>query len=183
MTIARALLFRRLVGSICSRPCRSSHPLARAPAVQPSDLNNLPFITPTDGRAPVLHRVIRDFISEQGIRPSQTYEAENLGIAFSLIASIGGISLLPEYAFRLCPPTVVAVRLEPEAPMIDRALAYHPDNRSELLRTFVRHFERLTAASQRHKVRDHPSGAGGISPMLLMEARPSEEKQRQCNRS
>lgn len=123
----------------------ASHPLARAPAVQPSDLNNLPFITVNAEAAPVLHRAIRDFISEQGIRPSQTYEVEDLGMVFSLIASIGGITLLPEYAFRLCPPTVAAVRLELEPPMIDLALAYHPDNRSDVLRTFVSHFERLTA--------------------------------------
>jgi LysR family transcriptional regulator, hca operon transcriptional activator len=114
-------------------------------------LNNLPFITVTDEVGPVLHRVIRDFISEQGIRPSQTYEAENLSMVFSLIASIGGISLLPEYAFRLCPPTVAAVWLALEPPMIDLALAYHPDNRSDVLRTFVRHCERLTTAASQHR--------------------------------
>lgn len=72
-------------------------------------------------------------------------------MVFSLIASIGGISLLPEYAFRLCPPTVAAVWLALEPPMIDLALAYHPDNRSDVLRTFVRHCERLTTAASQHR--------------------------------
>lgn len=125
----------------------ASHPLANEPTVRPSDLNNLPFITPSAERAPVLHRVIHEFMDEQGMKPSQTYDAENLNMVFSLIASIGGISLMPEYAFRLCPPTVAVVRLEPEPPLIDLALAYHPDNRSNVLRTFLKYFEEAAGAA------------------------------------
>jgi DNA-binding transcriptional LysR family regulator len=61
-------------------------------------------------------------------------------MTFSLISSIGGISLLPEYAFRLCPPTVVAVPLGCDSPSIDLALAYRSDNRSSVLREFLESF-------------------------------------------
>jgi LysR family hca operon transcriptional activator len=124
----------------------AAHALARARSVTPADLSEQPFITVAAERAPVLHRAIQEFTRKYSVVPSRCYEAENLTMAFSLIASIGGISLLPEYAFRPCPPTVVAVPLAPAPPMIDIALAYHPDNRSDVLRTFVKHFSQNAEA-------------------------------------
>jgi LysR family hca operon transcriptional activator len=118
----------------------AGHRLAKATSIKPTDFNKQPFIAVAAERAPVLSKVIQEFTRKNNIVASECYEAENLMMTFSLIASIGGLGLLPEYAFRLCPPSVVAVPLAPTAPMIDLALASHPDNRSSVLEAFIRHF-------------------------------------------
>src|SRR5260221_3940252 len=94
------------------------------------DLNREAFINVTAAHAPALRRIIDEYIRSHNIQPDRIYDAENLTMTFSLISSIGGISLLPEYAFRLSPPTVVAVSLASDRTTIALATAYCSDKRS-----------------------------------------------------
>ncbi|WP_420066485.1 hypothetical protein [Pseudomonas putida] len=48
----------------------------------------------------------------------------------------GGVTLLPEYAQRLCPAGVVYVPLSGQSPTIELALAHHPDNQTAALEAF-----------------------------------------------
>jgi DNA-binding transcriptional LysR family regulator len=118
----------------------STYRLAKLKQISVDDLNREAFINVPTEHAPELRRIIDEYIRSHNIRPDRTYDAENLTMTFSLISSIGGISLLPEYAFRLCPPTVVAVPLASDSPTIDLALAYRSDNRSSVLREFLESF-------------------------------------------
>jgi LysR family hca operon transcriptional activator len=118
----------------------ATHPLARAKHLKPEALSGESFIIAAADHAPVVHKAVSDFLRKHQLVPQQFYEAENLATAFSLIVSIGGISLLPEFAFQFCPPTVVSVPLTADTPTIELALAYHPENHSTVLQGFVRHF-------------------------------------------
>jgi LysR family hca operon transcriptional activator len=118
----------------------STHRLAKSKRISPDDLNREAFINVPIEHAPALRRIIDEYISSHNIQPDRTYDSENLTMTFSLISSIGGITLLPEYAFRLCPPTVVAVPLASDSPTIDLALAYRSDNQSSVLRKFLENF-------------------------------------------
>jgi LysR family hca operon transcriptional activator len=118
----------------------STHRLARLKRISVDDLNREAFINVPTEHAPALRRIIDEYMRSHNIQPDRIYDAENLIMTFSLISSIGGISLLPEYAFRLCPPTVVAVPLASDSPTIDLALAYRSDNRSSVLRKFLEGF-------------------------------------------
>jgi LysR family transcriptional regulator, hca operon transcriptional activator len=118
----------------------STHRLAKLKQISADDLNREAFINVPTEQAPELRRTIDEYIRSHNIRPDRTYDPENLTMTFSLISSIGGISLLPEYAFRLCPPTVVAVPLAGDSPTIDLALAYRSGNRSSVLREFLESF-------------------------------------------
>lgn len=118
----------------------STHRLAKLKRISVGDLNREAFINVPAEHAPELRRIIDEYMRSHNIQPDRTYDPENLTMTFSLISSIGGISLLPEYAFRLCPPTVVAVPLASDSPTIDLALAYRSDNRSSVLRAFLERF-------------------------------------------
>jgi LysR family hca operon transcriptional activator len=56
-------------------------------------------------------------------------------MAISLVASTGGVGLLPLYARNMLPPTVVSRPLEGAPPMIDLVLGYSQTNDSPLLKT------------------------------------------------
>lgn len=84
--------------------------------------------------------MIRAYASKHGISLQASFEAEHITMAISLIASVGGVGLLPEYAVGLLPKSVIAVPLADGGPTIDLALAYHPENRSAELHTFLDHF-------------------------------------------
>jgi LysR family hca operon transcriptional activator len=58
-------------------------------------------------------------------------------MATSLVASTGGVSLLPLYAQNLLPPGVVIRPLQGEVPTIDLVLGYSKTNTSPLLKRFL----------------------------------------------
>jgi LysR family transcriptional regulator, hca operon transcriptional activator len=88
----------------------------------------------------VFNDIVTAYTAAHGIDLTDSYEAENLSMAFSLISSVGGVSLLPEYASRMLPRSVQAVPLADAAPTIGLALAHHPENRSPSLKSFLTSF-------------------------------------------
>jgi LysR family hca operon transcriptional activator len=58
-------------------------------------------------------------------------------MAVSLVASTGGISLMPLYARNLLPATIIYRTLAGVAPTIDLSLGYNEANTSPLLKTIV----------------------------------------------
>jgi LysR family hca operon transcriptional activator len=118
----------------------STHRHASSARVDIEDLANDRIITIARKSAPVLDGVIRAYLDVHGISLQASFEAEHITMAISLIASVGGVGLLPEYAISLLPKNVVAIPLTDGGPTIELALAYHPDNRSAALRTFLDYF-------------------------------------------
>ena len=119
-------------------PC--GHRLASAKVLEIGELCGESMISISAEHAPVLQRTISEYVRSNGIELGPRYEAESLPMAVSLVNSLGVISLLPEYAARLLPPTVVSVPLAGFAPGIDLVLAYHPANSSQSLQLFIRRF-------------------------------------------
>ncbi|WP_420968066.1 LysR substrate-binding domain-containing protein [Bradyrhizobium sp. B120] len=109
------------------------HPLAARSAVRPKDLAGLNYIGVSPVRAPTLRAAIADFFGRHGLAIEAAHQAENLAMAISLIASTGGISLLPLYAQNLIPKTIVSRPIQGAPPMVDLVIGYNEGNRSQLL--------------------------------------------------
>jgi len=119
----------------------ADHPLAAQPSIAIGQLAGQRLIDVTARHAPVLFDVIQAYGAEHGVALTPAYQSENLMMALSLISTVGGICLLPELSARLFPAGVVAVPLAGDPPTIELALAWHPDNRSPALASFLRHFD------------------------------------------
>lgn len=121
----------------------AEHRLAARPSLNVVDLVKEPLIDVTSRHAPVLFDTIQAYAASEGVRLAPTYQAENLMMALSLISTVGGICLLPELSGRLFPAGVVAVPFAGEAPTIELALAWHPQNTAPALVEFLQRFNRV----------------------------------------
>jgi DNA-binding transcriptional LysR family regulator len=78
-----------------------------------------------------------------GIMPS--HEVDNLGGVMSLIASTGGVALLPVYAKTFLPDAVTTRPLEGVGPKIDLSVGYRKSNPSPTLKLFLSQVDELAA--------------------------------------
>jgi LysR family hca operon transcriptional activator len=83
-------------------------------------------------------------LRENGIEISPSYEVDNLGGVMSLIASTGGVALLPVYAKTFLPNAVVTRPLEGVGPKIDLSIGYRRANSSSILKLFLSRVDELT---------------------------------------
>jgi LysR family hca operon transcriptional activator len=141
---APGLAFRFLVTEPLVAVLPIGHALAAHKSIRPRDIVGIPYITPTKV-APALKAVIDGYAKRTGIILKPEYEAENLAIAMSLVASTGGITLLPIYAKNLLLPSVVIRPLQGEVPTIDLVLGYSKSNTSPLLKRFLARADELVA--------------------------------------
>ena len=95
--------------------------------------------------APVLRKIIDDYLSRSGVDITPTHDVDNLAMAISLIASTRGVGLAPAYIERLLPATLVTRPLEGEVPTIDLVVGYLETNRSPALKAFLSQLETLIA--------------------------------------
>jgi LysR family hca operon transcriptional activator len=123
----------------------SDHRLAARAAIDPQELAGETFIGYTDVPHVLRDNVARYFKAHRlELKPTQYLD--NLATGISLVASTGGVTLLPAYAEPLLPRTVVSRRLAGDAPTIELAVGYREDNPSSVLRTFLAGIEQLIAA-------------------------------------
>jgi LysR family hca operon transcriptional activator len=120
------------------------HRLAARKSIRPQDIAGETYITPTRV-APALKAVIDNYAAKVGIVLKPEYDAENLSSAMSLVASTGGVTLLPLYAQNLLSPSVVIRPLQGEAPTIDLVMGYSKANTSPLLKRFLSRADELVA--------------------------------------
>jgi LysR family hca operon transcriptional activator len=118
------------------------HRLAARKAIRPQDIARETFISPTKA-APTLKVVIDNYAATSRITLTPDHEAANLSMAISLVASTGGISLLPLYAENLLPPSVVSRPLRGVVPTIDLVIGYSKANTSPLLKRFLSQVDEL----------------------------------------
>jgi LysR family hca operon transcriptional activator len=124
------------------------HRLAARKAIRPQDIARETFISPTKA-APTLKVVIDNYAATSRITLTPGHEAANLSMAISLVASTGGISLLPLYAENLLPASVVSRPLRGEVPTIDLVIGYSKASTSPLLKRFLSKVDELvTRVSQ-----------------------------------
>jgi LysR family hca operon transcriptional activator len=101
------------------------HTLAARSSIRPQDIAGERFISVSAIRAPTLRAAIEDYAGRTGIILKPEHQAENLAMAISLVASTGGICLLPLYAQNLLPKTVVGRPIQGAPPMVDLVIGYN----------------------------------------------------------
>jgi LysR family transcriptional regulator, hca operon transcriptional activator len=122
----------------------SDHRLAQQGNIEPHDLVGETFIN-VSSTAPALRAVIDGFIARSQLQIRADYEADNLSMAISLVASTRGVALLPIYAENFLPWSVVSRPLAGETATIDLMVAYHRANASPLLKLFLSRLDELIA--------------------------------------
>ena len=120
------------------------HRLASFAAVGPEDFAG-ETVLGVSNTAPVLRAVVVDYLERTGIATAgPDYEADNLAMAMSLIASTRSIGLLPALARHFLLPMTVSRPLRGEAPTIDLVIGYSRANTSPPLRFFLSRLDALT---------------------------------------
>jgi LysR family hca operon transcriptional activator len=109
-----------------------NHALAARSSIRPQDIVGQTFIGVSPVRAPTLWAIINDYLKPLGVKPD--HQAENLAMGISLVASTGGIGLLPLYSQNLLPKTVVSRPIRGTAPTVDLVIGYSEANTSPLLK-------------------------------------------------
>ncbi len=119
------------------------HLLAAQDSIRPQDLVGLTLIGVPMSNAPELRKATDRYAARVGIDLTPTYEVDNLSMAISLVASTGGVSLLPLYARNFLPPTVVSRMLQGPPPMIDLSLGFNQANTARPLKLLLAKLEDL----------------------------------------
>ena len=117
----------------------AEHRLASRKKIRPQDLAREIYVS-SARTSPVLQEVIQNYASRVGITLKARYEGENISSAMSLVASTGGISLVPLYAQNMLASDgmLSPEQLEGGTPTVDLALGYNQANStSPLLRRLL----------------------------------------------
>src|ERR1700688_4851184 len=122
----------------------SDHRLAALESIRVQDLVGEIFLTVSD-TAPVLRRVIDEYLKRSGMDIKPNHEVDNLAMAMSLIASTRGVALLPAYAQNFLPSSVTSRPLKGETPTIDLVLGYNRTNQSPILKLLLLRLDELVA--------------------------------------
>jgi len=129
----------------------ADHRLASRKRIRPQDLVRETYVS-SARTSPVLHAVIQDYASKVGIVLKAKYEGENISSAMSLVASTGGVTLVPLYAQNMLAPNVVARALEGVPPTVDLTLGYNQANSSPLLCRLLSRADELVASVQNQSI-------------------------------
>jgi LysR family hca operon transcriptional activator len=128
----------------------AGHRLAKRKDVRLSDLAGEIYITPTRV-APALKAVIENYAAKSGVTLKPAYDAENTSSVMSLVATTGGVTLLPLYVRNMMSPSVVIRPLQGDPPTIDLVIGYNRASTSPLLKRFLSRTEELTARAEQQK--------------------------------
>jgi LysR family hca operon transcriptional activator len=129
----------------------ADHRLASRKRIRPQDLAREIYVS-SARTSPVLQAVIQDYASKVGITLKAKYEGENISSAMSLVASTGGVTLVPLYAQNMLAPNVVARALEGVPPTVDLTLGYNQANSSPLLCRLLSRADELVANVQNQSI-------------------------------
>ncbi|MET3889063.1 DNA-binding transcriptional LysR family regulator [Bosea sp. OAE506] len=121
------------------------HPLAGRSEIDPREIDPQQFIGYTD-TPHVLRGIVGRYLSERNIAVSPTRFLDSFATGISLVASTGGVTLLPAYVERLLPASLISRPLIGNAPVIEIAAGYQADNPSPVLKMFLENVDQLIAA-------------------------------------
>ncbi len=138
------LAFRLLVKEPLMVVLPSDHRLATLKAISPKDLVGETFVA-VSNTAPVLRVVIDKYLKRSGVNITPDHEADHLSMGMSLIASTGGVGLLPAYAQNFLPASVTSRPLKGDAPTVDLVLGYKKSNQSPILKQLLSRLDELVA--------------------------------------
>jgi LysR family hca operon transcriptional activator len=125
------------------------HRLAALQAIGAKELEGEIFVT-VSKTAPVLRVVIDQYLKRSGVNITPAHEADHLAMGMSLIASTGGVGLLPAYAQNFLPSSVTSRPLKGHAPTVDLVLGYKKSNPSPVLKLLLSRLHELVARASNH---------------------------------
>jgi LysR family transcriptional regulator, hca operon transcriptional activator len=138
------LAFRLLVKEPLMVVLPSDHRLAALKAISPRDLVGETFVA-VSSTAPVLRTIIDKYLKRSGVDIKPEHEADHLSMGMSLIASTGGVGLLPAYAQNFLPSSVTSRPVKGDAPTVDLVLGYRKSNQSPILKLLLSRLDELVA--------------------------------------
>jgi LysR family transcriptional regulator, hca operon transcriptional activator len=138
------LAFRPLVKEPLVVVLPSDHRLAALKAISPEDLVGETFVGVAD-TAPVLRAVIDDYLKRSGVNITPDHEVDHVVMGVSLIASTGGVGLLPAYAQNFLQSSVTSRPLKGDAPTVELVLGYKKSNESPVLKLLLSRLDELVA--------------------------------------
>jgi LysR family hca operon transcriptional activator len=147
----RELEFKLLIKEPLEVFLPKDHRLARQTAIRVQEIIGETFLSVSgsaltvSGKAPALRLAIDRYLEESGINIRPSHEVDNLGGIMSLIASTGGVALLPAYAKAFFPSSVTSRPLHGITPTIDLSVAYRKANTSPILKVFLSRLGELVA--------------------------------------
>jgi PAS domain S-box-containing protein len=121
-----------------------NHRLAALQEVSPQDLVGETFLGVAN-TAPVLRRILDDYLQRCGIRLAASHELDHPGKAMSFIACSGGVGIMPAYLEDFLPESVVTRPLKGSPPTIDLVLGYKESNESPILKFLLANADAITA--------------------------------------
>jgi LysR family hca operon transcriptional activator len=147
-TEAPGVTFKFLITEPLVAMVPAGHRLASKEEISPQEIAAETYITPTRF-APVLKSVIEGYMAKFGITLKPEYESDNLTSTMSLVASTGGVTMVPIYARHVLSSSAVLRPLKGEPPTIDLFMGYNSSNTSPLLKRFLVRADELVAAVAR----------------------------------
>jgi len=138
------LAFRPLVKESLVVVLSSHHRLAKRKAINPEDLVGETFVG-VSHTGPVLRAIIDDYLKRSGINITPDHETEHVVMGVSLIASTGGVGLLPAYAKNFLTRSVTSRPLKGDTPTVELVLGYKKSNESLILKLLVSRLDELVA--------------------------------------
>jgi LysR family hca operon transcriptional activator len=138
------LAFRLLVKEPLRVILPRNHRLAALKAISPKDLVGEIFVT-VSHTAPVLRGVIDNYLKRSGVKITPAHEADHVTMGMSLIASTGGVGLLPAYAQNFLPASITSRPLKRDAPTVELVLGYKKSNDSPILKLLLSRLDEFVA--------------------------------------
>ena len=136
---------------IASEPIRvvlpREHPLTACSAIDVRDIKPASFIGYTD-TPHVLRGIVDRYLADRGAAMAPTSFLDGIATGISLVASTGGVTLLPAYVEPLLPRSVVSRPLVGNPPVIDIAAGYRADNPSPVLKYFLDNIDSLVTSRE-----------------------------------
>jgi LysR family hca operon transcriptional activator len=145
------LAFRLLVKEPLVVVLPSNHRLASLKTIRPQDLAGETFVT-VSNTAPVLRGVIDNYLKRSGVKITPAHAADHVTMGMSLIASTGGVGLLPAYAQKFLPSSITSRPLKGAAPTVELVLGYKKSNESPVLKLLLSRLDELIARAS-HETR------------------------------
>ena len=139
------LAFRHLVKEPLVVILPSDHRLAALKAIRPADLVGETFVTVSNRATPVLRAVIDNYLKRSGIHITPAHEIDHVVMGMTLIASTGGVGLLPAYVQNFLTRSVTSRPLKGAAATVDLVLGYKKSNKSPILKLLLSRLDELVA--------------------------------------
>jgi LysR family hca operon transcriptional activator len=147
-TQAPGIAFKFMIKEPLVAMVPTGHRLAAHKEITPQEIAAETYISPTRF-APVLKSVIEGYMAKFGITLKPDYDADNITSTMSLVASTGGVTVLPIYVQNVLSPSVVLRPLKDTPPTIDLLMGYSRANTSPLLKRLLARSDELIEAVKR----------------------------------